>query len=95
MNRAENQELGYFPKELDTAVNERFPGANCESRLDFFGSGGYVTTWNEELPEEQKREVKAFVDGYIAGNLELRKRLSDLQNKKKPHTQIPGRLVAN
>jgi hypothetical protein len=40
---------------------------------------GYTSVWNEALPEATQKEIKAFVEGFIAGNQELAKRLNALQ----------------
>jgi hypothetical protein len=66
MNAKERKELGYFPKALDAAIIERF-GPETDS---------YVTNFIAEGP--LREEINTFIDGFIAGNLELSTRLLSL-----------------
>lgn len=77
MNHKDLQALSEFPKKLDEIVNKRFRGAKCTSTFSIVGMT-YVTTWNKKLPVKTKRRIKLFVEGFMAGNSELRDRICTL-----------------
>lgn len=77
MNKKELRILCHFPAGLDAAVNAKFPGANCETKWNLF-SGLHTSTWSETLHPAKQRQIKLFIDAYLAGNLELRERLENL-----------------
>lgn len=85
MNKKELRQAHYFPKALDQAVNERFgKQTKCTTELSFL-SHNYVTTfqtpktkgWTPQSLSAKKKEIQAFIDGWSAGNIELRERLAD------------------
>lgn len=73
MNNKDIHKLSDFP-ELDRIVNERFPGANCSTSFNICEIR-HITVWNEKLPVKVKREIKAFTEGFMAGNEELSSRM--------------------
>lgn len=78
MNQKELQQLSYFPRvALDEIVNAKFPDWDVQCKSEFTLLNGYITTWNPSLTPEQHAQVKAFVEGFSAGNLELRERMHD------------------
>lgn len=81
MNKTETKTLSEFPDGLDAIVNERFPGANCETTFSIF-TMRHVTSWNEKMPKAKKQRVKDFVEGFMAGNEELANRLSGAKGGK-------------
>ena len=79
MNKKEINELSYFPKELDNAVNKKFgESVNCKSEYSFL-DGTYKTYYHSEN-DEQNVKIDLFIQGYIAGNQELSNRLLNLKN---------------
>lgn len=79
MNKKESQEITYFPREaLDKAINEKFKehDPQAESSLGLL-SMKYSTKWREDLPVDIHKQIQMFVEGFMAGNLELRERISD------------------
>lgn len=72
MNNREKKIVAAFPDALDAAVNEKFPEAQAKSSLDIC-SLSRVTVYAGT--GSVKKQIKAFNEGFIAGNLELRTRL--------------------
>lgn len=72
MNKKEKAIVRAFPMALDEAVKTKF-GVECETKFDFFGDMKYKTYFGGK--GQQKKEIRAFIEGYTAGNLELRNRL--------------------
>lgn len=77
MNKKEQSEIMNFPQALDAAVKEKF-GIECQTSFDLLGSMKH-TTYFETDDEVLKVNVNNFVEGWIAGNLELRERLLALK----------------
>lgn len=73
MNHKESKILTDFPDGLDAAVNEKFPDAESKTHLNII-SMQFVTAFAGK--GERKKQIQAFIDGFIAGNLELRERLT-------------------
>lgn len=73
MNKKETRILKEFPSALDEAVTKKF-GVKCESKFDFFGDMNYKTYY--EGKGQKKKEIQAFIDGWVAGNVELANRLN-------------------
>lgn len=73
MSKKIKLELDRFPKELETAVNSRFPGAGCLCYLEFFVERGYAIEYAKD--HEKAPEIDAFIRGAIWANEELRARV--------------------
>lgn len=80
MNARECREMTYFPKALDKAINDKF-GKEVEAHTEFdlLGTGNYVTYYKAE--GIQKELIEAYIEGWKAGNIELRERLCNLPKK--------------
>lgn len=74
MNSADRRKMSEMPQ-LDEIVNRRFRGAKCTTTFSIF-SMRHATTWNNKLPVRTKRRIKLFVEGFMAGNQELRDRMA-------------------
>ena len=77
MNTKERRKLVEFPDGLDAAVNAKYPGCECETIFSIV-SLRHVTTFTGD--DSKKKEIRAFIAGFIAGNQELANRL--LSNAK-------------
>jgi len=75
MTSQERKELTYFPKSLDSIINAIWPDANCVSEWGLFS--GHTTVFNPDLPADIQRDINNFIQGFMAGNLELRERIQD------------------
>jgi len=74
MNQKERRILQEFPKKLDEIVNETFgEEVNCTTKLNFFENMSYTTYF--EAKGERRKEIEAFINGFMKGNEELRTRL--------------------
>jgi hypothetical protein len=77
MNKTEREELNAFPYELDNAIIEKFGADTCpESTYSLF-TDKHITVF--EAKGALRKRIQDFIDGYIQGNIELRRRL-DLLN---------------
>ncbi len=89
MTKSEIKQSEYFPTALDEAVTKKF-GVRCESGYNFL-TLSYVTvfgdsvwdadkhTWVDDpaITPELKERISLFIEGWTAGNTELRERLAD------------------
>lgn len=76
MNAKESKLLNEFPSALDDIVNKKYPAAKAKSVLNFWDMS-MVTKF--EGKGAFRREVRAFIDGFVAGNRELAERLEALR----------------
>lgn len=53
---------------LPASLTEKFGELEFETRYNFFGGGGLVTSWSEEVDEELASEIKLFIAGYEAAS---------------------------
>ena len=75
MNKKDIKKLSEFPKELDRLVKNEFgQETECESYLDYLGSMIYSTTFKAE--GAKRKEIEAFIKGFLAENMELKERLT-------------------
>lgn len=68
MNAFDRKTCAEFPSNLDDIVNEQFPGAECSSGFSIVEMT-HVTTWKEG--HENASEIKAFIQGFMAGRQNL------------------------
>mgnify|MGYP003509498424 CR=1 FL=1 len=72
MNTQDRSIISTFPKALDLLVNGRFKGAKCSTGFSIIEMT-YVTTWNRK--HKKAEQIRSFIDGFMAGNEDLAKRL--------------------
>lgn len=74
MNAQDTKKLSNFPSGLDKAVNDLFgPETKCESGFNIVEMR-HIT--NFEARGARRKQIRAFIDGFMAGNKELAERLS-------------------
>jgi len=78
MNNKERRLISQMPSGLDEAVNKKFPNAKCISVFSIVEMR-YLTKWNTRLPINTKRQIIAFIEGYMAGHESLGNALHSLK----------------
>lgn len=74
LTKKQHAVLGAFPDALDGIINEQFPGAEARSRFSIVDLA-MVTDF--KASGERRKQIRAFVEGFMAGNQELATRLQE------------------
>jgi hypothetical protein len=78
MNKKENKIINEFPYSLDKFIKEKYgEETECESFCAILGDMNHHTNFKDN--GHNKAEIEAYIEGFIAGNVELRNKLNNIQ----------------